>query len=100
MAKNDSAFGTKGIATRTKNPGNMRCVADLFSPHGAECIESPGNGHFQSFASLEDGVRQNVSLYIRRYAGRTPDETTRIWAGNPQSQGYWKDIRECYPAVL
>ena len=96
MAKNDSLFATAGVGARTKNPGNMRCVADIFMPNGTDCVGSL-SGSFSAFQTLEEGVRQNVALYIRKYAGKAPDEVTRVWAGSPRSEGYWKDIRSCYP---
>lgn len=95
IAKNDSAYGTAGVGARQNNPGNSRCIADIFAPHGTRCIES-ANGSFSAFSSLEDGTRTIVSLYVRKYAGKTPDDITRIWAGNPKSKQYWADIRNCY----
>lgn len=58
--------------------------------------KAPGNGYFASYDSLRDGMRACVDLYARKYQGAHPDTITRVWAGNPQSQGYWTAIRSCY----
>lgn len=98
MAKNDSAFATAGVGARTKNPGNMRCVSDIFMPKGTQCIGS-ASGKFSSFQTLEEGVRQTVALYVRKYAGKAPNDITRVWAGNPKTKGYWEDIQRCFPVI-
>lgn len=54
------------------------------------------NGYFATFDSVESSILSTADLYIRKYAGKPPDEITRVYAGNPQSKGYWTAIRACY----
>ena len=68
----------------------------------SECVQDANysGAGFARFDSVEDSILSLVSLYTRKYAGKSPEEITRIYAGNPRSPGYWQAIEACYsPAV-
>lgn len=92
----DSAWATAGVGKWAKNPGNLRCLSPD-SPYKSTCVQSSNNnGWFAKFDDLETGVYASVDLYVRKYMGKSPDEITAVWAGSPQSGGYWQAIRACY----
>lgn len=95
ILKWDSAYGTLGVGKKLNNATNSRCLGD-FGAVQSECVASLGNGYFARFETVEDGIRSGVDLYSRRFRGLPPDVLTFRWAGNPQSQGYWEEVRNCY----
>lgn len=98
IAKHDSAYATAGQGVRNKNIGNLRCMNSKRDIVESECVQDANysNAYFAKFNNIEDSVLSLVSLYTRKYAGKSPDDITRIYAGNPQSSGYWKAVDSCY----
>jgi hypothetical protein len=90
----DSKWATEGVGKWANNPGNLRCMSSA-SPYKHQCVESPGNGFFAKFQTLEDGIGANVDLYARLYAGKTAREITRIWA-QTNNPSYFSAIDKCY----
>lgn len=76
------------------NPGNVRCLGDN-SPVPSTCVAVPGNGNFSKFDSLEDGVRANVDLYVRLYAGKGWTDLTYTWA-QTKAQEYHDAVGSCF----
>ena len=95
IATQDSAWGTAGIGKKTNNVCNVRPLGEK-SPIPHEIYHAASNGDFASFSTIQDGIDACVDLYARRFAGKMPDEITRIWAGNPESKGYWQAISACF----
>jgi len=63
----------------------------------SECVQSlNSNGYFARYENVHDSIRSLGNLYVRKYAGRTPNSITKVYAGNPQSKGYWEAIQKCY----
>ena len=96
IAKHDSAYASSGIGKKHNNIGNIRCLKEYGIVPSACAASLNGNGHFASFDSVDDSIIALADLYVRKYAGRSPDDITRIYAGNPQSSEYWKAVRSCY----
>ena len=84
------------MGKRLNNIGNVRCLRDYGIVESACAKSLNSNGHFASFESVEDSILAISDLYVRKYAGKSPDQITKMYAGNPQSEGYWTAIRACY----
>ena len=97
IAKHDSAYATAGQGARNKNIGNLRCMNE-YDIVESDCVNDSNysTAYFAKFATVQDSIDSMVSLYTRKYAGKNPSDITRVYAGNPQSGGYWKAIDSCY----
>ncbi|QGH72441.1 MAG: hypothetical protein [Siphoviridae sp. ctpQM7] len=96
IMRHDSLFATAGVGKKLLNPANIRCIKPEDSVVPVSCVPSPQNGSFSSFKTLRDGTYAGVALYVKKYAGRHHESIVRIWAGNPQSKGYWEGVRSCF----
>jgi len=90
----NNADGTPSVGKRMNNPGNVRCLGDN-SPVPSVCTPTKNNGSFAKFDSLEDGVRANVDLYARLYAGKGWTDLTNTWA-QTKSKEYHEAVGSCF----
>ena len=98
IAKHDSAYATAGQGLRNNNIGNLRCMNSNRDIVSSKFVQDTNysTAYFAKFDTVEDSIWSLVSLYTRKYAGQSPEDITRVYAGNPQSGGYWKAINSCY----
>ena len=96
IMKHDSLFSGAGVGKKLNNPSNVRCLIPEESIVKTWCVPSPHNGSFAAFNTLRDGTYAGVSLYVKKYAGRHHASIVKMWAGNPQSQGYWDGVKSCF----
>ena len=97
VAKHDSAYATLGQGKRNQNIGNLRCMNE-YDIVDSDCVNDSNysTAYFAKFESVEDSIVSLASLYIRKYAGLSPDTFTKVYAGNPQSGSYRKAVSACY----
>lgn len=86
----DSGFCTAGVGKRTNNCGNIRPGSGKYGDPGRNWVaeSSPGNGYFRKYQTLEDGIYDNVALYVQLYEGMAVRDMQRVWA---RAGNYWGD---------
>lgn len=93
IAYMDSHCATAGVASRTNNPANVRPLHRL-DPFAGQ-IAHARFGAYEHFANVEDGIYGAVSLYVRKYAGKQPENIVKTWA-NTKNKQYIASLSSCY----
>lgn len=80
--KADSGFCKNGVAARTNNCGNMRPGTGKYGDKTINWTSYPvlGNGYFRQYATIKDGIYDNVALYSQLYEGTSVEYMRNVWA--------------------
>ena len=91
----DSGQCTKGVGASTLNCGNMRPGSGTYGDPDIEwtIYDAPGNGQFRKYATLRDGVFDNVALYSQLYEGTSIAYMQKVWA---TAGDWWGDTVRQY----
>jgi hypothetical protein len=85
----DSGFCTEGIGARTNNCGNIRPGSGKY---GDSDVKWTVDTNFRSYATIEDGIKDNVSLYVQLYEGMSIWNMSRVWAGG--SDDWYRTVNQ------
>lgn len=73
----DSAFCTKGAGAKNNNCGNVRPGSGKYGDKDVKWIAS---NNWRRYKTLEDGIMDNVALYVQLYEGKSFDYMRINWA--------------------
>lgn len=94
--KMDSSWCTAGVGKKTNNCGNMRPPRTWTPSVPYTIYNSPGNGQFLHFKTLEDGIKANVELYQRFYAKYdSPSALVQVWSDGNGTE-YKRAVGKCF----
>lgn len=94
--RHDSSWCTAGVGKKTNNCGNMRPPRTWKPSVEYSIYNSPGNGQFMHFRTMEDGIKANVELYQRKYASYTSaTDLVRVWTDGDGAE-YKRAVGKCF----
>ena len=74
----DSSWCTKGQGKSNRNCGNIRPGSGKY---GDPEIEWVSVNNFRRYATIEEGIYDNVALYAQLYEGKSIEYMRNVWAG-------------------